>query len=65
MKLVAVVESVEHVCSRYRLAAFAPLLAAAGHSLDLRPLPRNPFARALFFRAVGSSLLLKAERNTR
>lgn len=52
MRLVAVVDSVEHVCSRYRLAAFAPLLAAAGHSLDLRPLPRNPFARALFFREL-------------
>lgn len=55
MKLVAVVESVGHVCSRYRLAAFAPSLAAAGHTLDLRPLPRNPFARALFFRDLRSA----------
>ncbi len=50
MRLVALVDSVEHVCSRYRLAAFAPALAAAGHALDLRPLPGNPFARAILFR---------------
>ena len=37
MRLAALVESPDHVCCRYRLAAFRPHLAAAGHSLDLRP----------------------------
>ncbi len=41
MHLVALVESESHVCCRYRLAALRPLLAAAGHSLELRPLPRS------------------------
>ncbi|QEL14903.1 glycosyltransferase family 4 protein [Limnoglobus roseus] len=52
MRLVAVVESVDHVCSRYRLAAFQPFLAVAGHSLELRPLPRSPLARTFFFREL-------------
>ena len=41
MRLVALVESEGHVCCRYRLAAFRAPLAAAGHALDLRPLPRS------------------------
>ena len=41
MHLVALVESESHVCCRYRLAALRPLLAAAGHTLKLRPLPRS------------------------
>ncbi|MBX9585225.1 MAG: glycosyltransferase family 4 protein [Gemmataceae bacterium] len=41
MRLVALVEAVDHVCCRYRLAAFRGPLEAAGHSLDLRPLPRS------------------------
>jgi glycosyltransferase involved in cell wall biosynthesis len=35
MQLIALVESVEHVCARYRLAAFRPLLERAGHGLEL------------------------------
>ncbi|HEY3790136.1 MAG TPA: hypothetical protein VGL71_14850, partial [Urbifossiella sp.] len=45
MRLVALVESEDHVCCRYRLAAFRAPLAAAGHSLELRPLPRSWFGR--------------------
>ena len=41
MRLVALVEAVDHVCCRYRLAAFRAPLAAAGHTLDLRPVPRG------------------------
>ncbi len=55
MRLIAVVDAVDHVCSRYRLSAFAPLLAAAGHSLDFRPLPRGPFARLKLFRDLRSA----------
>ena len=39
MRLTALVESVDHVCCRYRLAAFRPLLEQAGHHLELRPWP--------------------------
>jgi glycosyltransferase involved in cell wall biosynthesis len=43
--LVALVESPDHVCCRYRLAAFRPLFEQAGHHLELRPLPRRFWAR--------------------
>lgn len=45
MRLVALAESESHVCCRYRLAAFRPALAAAGHSLDIRPLPQSLLGR--------------------
>lgn len=43
--LVALVESPDHVCSRYRLTAFRPAFEAAGWTLELVPLPKRPFAR--------------------
>lgn len=45
MKLAAFVESEDHVCCRYRLAAFRPRLSAVGHSLELRTLPRSWYGR--------------------
>jgi glycosyltransferase involved in cell wall biosynthesis len=45
VRLVALVESPDHVCCRYRLAAFRPYLEAAGHTLDLRPWPRRWWSR--------------------
>ena len=36
MQLTALVESVDHVCCRYRLAAFGPALERAGHALELK-----------------------------
>lgn len=41
MRLIALVESKEHVCCRYRLAAFQPWLRQAGHELELLPFPRS------------------------
>ncbi|MBN9521382.1 glycosyltransferase family 4 protein [bacterium] len=41
MQLVGLVEGEDHVCCRYRLAALRPLLAAAGHTLTFRSLPRS------------------------
>ena len=41
MRLSALVERLDHVCCRYRLNAFRPLLAARGHHLDLHALPSN------------------------
>jgi glycosyltransferase involved in cell wall biosynthesis len=39
--ITALVESLDHVCCRYLLAAFAPSLKAAGHHLEIRPRPRH------------------------
>ncbi len=44
MHLTALVERLEHVCCRYRLAAFQPHLERAGHRLELRRLPRSSWA---------------------
>ena len=52
MRLAALVESVDHVCARYRLAAFAPALAAAGHALELHVLPRDLWGRLTVARAL-------------
>ena len=45
MRLVALAESESHVCCRYRVAAFRPALAAAGHTLDIRAIPKSLFGR--------------------
>lgn len=52
MRLAALAESETHVCCRYRLAAFRPALAAAGHSLAIRALPTSLLGRF----ALGSDL---------
>lgn len=45
MHLVALVESEEHVCCRYRLKAFENLWAAAGYRLSWRRLPQGWWGR--------------------
>ena len=45
MHLVALVEAEDHVCCRYRLAAFRPFLAAAGHTLEFHAIPRSWYGR--------------------
>jgi glycosyltransferase involved in cell wall biosynthesis len=45
VRLAALVESPEHVCTRYRLQAFEPHLRAAGHELELHKVPRDWWAR--------------------
>ena len=52
MRLAALVESADHVCARYRLRAFAPALAAAGHALDLHELPRDLWGRLTVARSL-------------
>lgn len=52
MRIIALVESVQHVCCRYRVAAFREAWAAAGHHLEIRPLPTSPFGRL----TIGSGL---------
>lgn len=41
MNLTALVEGPDHVCCRYRLAAFRPHLERAGHTLELREFPAH------------------------
>ena len=52
MRLVALVESPDHVCCRYRVAAYRPFLEAAGHRLDLRPWPKRWWSRLRLGRAL-------------
>lgn len=40
MRLLALVESLDHVCCRYRLRAFQPYLEQSGFRLDIHPWPR-------------------------
>ena len=46
MKLLALVESPDHVCCRYRIRAFRPHLAEAGWSLTCEGLDRGAFFRS-------------------
>jgi glycosyltransferase involved in cell wall biosynthesis len=41
MRILALVKNLEHVCCRYRLAAFRPFLEAAGHQLVFSTWPRG------------------------
>jgi glycosyltransferase involved in cell wall biosynthesis len=45
VRLAALVESPDHVCCRYRLAAFRSSFESAGHALELRALPRGWWGR--------------------
>jgi glycosyltransferase involved in cell wall biosynthesis len=45
LHLIGLVESVDHVCCRYRLRAFRDQFVAAGHTLELEPLSHNWGAR--------------------
>jgi glycosyltransferase involved in cell wall biosynthesis len=62
MHLTALVESLNHVCCRYRLAAFRPFLEAAGHSLELRALPRGWWARMRCFRQLRDTVVVLQRR---
>jgi glycosyltransferase involved in cell wall biosynthesis len=60
MHWIGVVESPEHVCCRYRLAALAPFFRRAGHHLELRSLPKGSWARLRLFRGLrGANVILQ------
>jgi glycosyltransferase involved in cell wall biosynthesis len=60
MNLVALVDSPGHVCCRYRIAAFRPFLEAAGHTLDILPIPRHPLTRLRLFSSLrGANVVLQ------
>jgi glycosyltransferase involved in cell wall biosynthesis len=52
MHLLGLVKSVDHVCCRYRLAAFGPFLADQGHHLQLRPWPASWLSGLWFHRQL-------------
>jgi glycosyltransferase involved in cell wall biosynthesis len=58
--LTALVEHPDHVCCRYRLAAFRPFLERAGHTLELVALPRRPWERLWLYRRLrGAAVILQ------
>jgi glycosyltransferase involved in cell wall biosynthesis len=60
MHWIGLVVSPEHVCCRYRLAAFVPFFEAAGHRLELRALPRGWWGRLRTFRELtGANVILQ------
>jgi glycosyltransferase involved in cell wall biosynthesis len=52
LRIVALVECVRHVCTRYRVSAFLPALASAGIELTIKPLPRSLVTRLRLYRQV-------------
>ncbi len=60
MHLTALVESPDHVCCRYRIAAFRPFLEQAGHTLELIALPRRWWDRVWLYRRLhGANVVLQ------
>jgi glycosyltransferase involved in cell wall biosynthesis len=55
VRVVALVESEDHVCCRYRVAAFRDPLAAAGHHLEIHALPQTTFGRFAIGRGAGDA----------
>ncbi|MFO0969435.1 MAG: glycosyltransferase family 4 protein [Gemmataceae bacterium] len=62
MRLVALVDAPQHVCARYRLAAFRPYLEAAGHELTLASWPKRFFPRLAFDRRLRQADLVIVQR---
>jgi glycosyltransferase involved in cell wall biosynthesis len=60
MHLIALVDHPEHVCCRYRLAAFRPFLEGAGHTLELMTMPCHWWSRiSLFRRLHGANVIVQ------
>jgi len=60
MHWIGLVEHPEHVCCRYRLAAFRPFLEQAGHTLELVTMPRRWWSRlGLFSRLRGANVIVQ------
>lgn len=60
MHWIALVDHPEHVCCRYRLAAFRPFLEQAGHTLELVTMPRHWWSRlGLFHRLRGANVIVQ------
>jgi glycosyltransferase involved in cell wall biosynthesis len=62
MHVTALVKSADHVCCRYRLAAFRQAFARAGCHLELRPWPRRWLSRLLLRRELDRPDVLVLQR---
>jgi glycosyltransferase involved in cell wall biosynthesis len=60
MHVVALVNSPEYVCCRYRISPFCSGLEHVGHSVELVSLPRRPWSRCrLFLQLRGANVLVQ------
>jgi glycosyltransferase involved in cell wall biosynthesis len=60
MHWIGLVDHPEHVCCRYRLAAFRPFLEQAGHTLELVTMPCQWWSRiGLFQRMRGANVIVQ------
>ena len=55
MNILALVEGENHVCCRYRIAAFRQHLETAGHRLAIRVLPKGLVGRLGMYSTVGEA----------
>jgi glycosyltransferase involved in cell wall biosynthesis len=62
MHWIGLVDHPEHVCCRYRLAAFRPFLEQAGHTLELVTLPRQWWLRLGLFRRLNGAHVIVQRR---
>lgn len=62
MRVLAFVESPDHVCARYRIEAFASALARQGLELAIEPLARSAWVRARQLRAAAQADLVILQR---
>jgi glycosyltransferase involved in cell wall biosynthesis len=62
VRVVALVESEDHVCCRYRVAAFRDPLTTAGHRLDIRALPSTTFGRFAIGRGLDDADVVVVQR---
>jgi glycosyltransferase involved in cell wall biosynthesis len=53
MHILGLVDSPDHVCCRYRLAALRPMLESRGHRLELQAIPQGLFARLQLWLSLG------------
>jgi glycosyltransferase involved in cell wall biosynthesis len=62
MRITALVKDTEHVCCRYRIAAFRPHLLGAGHTLDIRGWPGFWLSRLQLYHHLQHADLLIVQR---
>lgn len=58
MEIFAIVEGVDHVCTRYRLSAFQNALANAGFDLKLSPWPSSLWSRLKLIRSLAGKTVI-------
>src|SRR5438552_17844971 len=62
MRITAMVKRHDHVCCRYRVAAFQPSLQAFGHAVDIRPWSSGWFLQQMLPSLLDDSDVLVVQR---